>query len=122
MKDFGRRRTAYPLDLTIEELFERGVNIATTIHDYASDESNYGLDLTDAIGSRRWGVGSTLLLGEPGAGKSVAAYEMARAFTGLGILPVVLRASEFKALLSPGHEYAEVMGQALKDAVLGALL
>ena len=116
MLNFGSRRTAYPLDLTIGELFERDVNIATAVYDYASDKGNRGRELTDVITTRNPRFGSILLLGEPGAGKSVAAYEMAQAFEGTGVLPVILRASEFKALLSPGHEYAEVMSQALRGA------
>lgn len=114
--NFGNRRTAYPLDLTIAELFERDVNIVTNVHDYASDKGNNGRVLADAVRGDSPRLTSILLLGEPGAGKSVAAYEVARAFSSEGSFPVILRASEFKALLSPGHEYAEVMSQALKTA------
>lgn len=113
--NFANRRTAYPLDLTIGELFERNVNIVTSVHDYASDKNAGGRILTDALKSASPRLRSMLLLGEPGAGKSVAAYEIARSFAAEGIAPVILRASEFKALLSPGHEYAEVMSQALKS-------
>src|ERR1039457_173807 len=115
--NFANRRTAYPLDLTIGELFERDVNIVTSVHDYASDKSGGGRVLTNVVKGGKSRFRSMLLLGEPGAGKSVAAYEMARAFTDEGITPVILRASEFKSLLSPGHEYAEVMSQALKSTV-----
>jgi predicted MPP superfamily phosphohydrolase len=114
--DFGNRRTAYPLDLTIGELFEREVNIATNVYHYASDKGNDGRALTDITGDENPQFRSILLLGEPGAGKSVAAYEVARAFSSEESFPVILRASEFKALLSPGHEYAEVMSQAVKNA------
>ena len=104
------------MDLTIGELFERDVNIVTNVHDYASDKKGNGRVLTDVMIGRNPRLRSMLLLGEPGAGKSVAAYEIARAYTQEGVTPIILRASEFKALLSPGHEYAEVMSQALKNA------
>jgi hypothetical protein len=113
---FGNRRTAYPLDLTIGELFERDVNIRTDVHDYASDRGDGGQSLTRMIDTSSGRLSSTLLLGEPGAGKSVGAFEIARTMAHGGTFPVILRASEFKALLSPGHEYAEVMSQALRDA------
>jgi Calcineurin-like phosphoesterase len=116
IRNFGKRRTAYPLDLTIQELFERGVNIDTTIRDYASPADEGRRSLTATILAEINQNGSTLILGEPGAGKSVAAYEISQALAATGGVPIVLRASEFKALLSPGHEYAEVMSVALKEA------
>lgn len=116
LQSFGNRRTAYPLDLTISELFERNVNIRTNAHDYASDRGDGGQPLAAVIGAAPERLSSTLLLGEPGAGKSVAAFEIAHGLAIGGAFPVILRASEFKSLLSPGHEYAEVMSQALRDA------
>lgn len=112
LRQFGLRRTAYPLDLTIGELFDRSINIRTTVLDYVS-EGGHADALTNSVGDR---LGSVVVLGEPGAGKSVGAYELARALAKTGAFPVILKASEFKALLSPGHEYAEVMARALKEA------
>jgi hypothetical protein len=117
IRNFGRRRTAYPLDLTIAELFEREVKIDTHARPYVSDRADQGGLLTDLVLHNAKGLSSTLVLGEPGAGKSVAAYEVARAFQNAGLIPVVLRASEFKAVLSPGHEYAEVINTVLKEAL-----
>lgn len=116
LESFESRRTAYPLDLTIGELFERDVNVRTAVHDYASDRGDGGRPLSAVIDAGSQRLSSTLLLGEPGAGKSVAACEIARALAAARVFPVILRASEFKALLSPGHEYAEAMSQALRDA------
>ena len=116
VRSFGHRRTAYPFDLTIQELFERGVSIDTKVRNYVSQSSDHGQALTVEVLASPRRDGSLLILGEPGAGKSVAAYEACRALAKAGVVPVVLRASEFKALLSPGHEYAEVMSVALRDA------
>ncbi len=115
LRNFGMRRTAYPLDLTIRELFERAVNVDTKVVEY-SEVPMSSQRLRDVVIGRAEQQGSVLILGEPGAGKSVAAYEICHALAAADVVPVVLRASEFKALLSPGHEYSEVMGEAMKSA------
>ena len=117
VRSFGNRRTAYPLDLTIRELFEREISIQARVKDLAVSHNVGGgqaLSETAITGSSHGKA--TLILGEPGTGKSVAAYELTRALSSMGVIPIILRASEFKALLSPGHEYAEVMKTALGTA------
>jgi hypothetical protein len=69
----GTRRTAYPLDLSIAELHERGVYVPATFTDPAGQGERIDVDrLADQIMSRK----SALILGEPGSGKSVAAYAL----------------------------------------------
>jgi hypothetical protein len=109
--------------LTIRELFERYVSIDTIIRDYTSPANENRRSLADAVLAEEEAQSrgsSTLVLGEPGSGKSVGAFEVSQALVKVGVAPVVLRASEFKALLSPGHEYAEVMNVAVKEAATWA--
>ena len=113
MASFGNRRTAFPLDLSVQELFARRVNVPTSVVEEGPLSQPHLL--TQAVGEQS--VGACLLLGEPGAGKSVAAFELASDLAERGLLPVVIRASEFKALLSPGHDKAEVMLRAVQGAL-----
>lgn len=69
----GARRTAYPLDLSIAELHNRGLYVPATFSDPAGGVSSQQVDHLAAkveVGS------SVLILGEPGSGKSVASYAL----------------------------------------------
>ncbi len=69
----GARRTAYPLDLSIAQLHGRGVYVPASFTDQARDLAGVGVDhLVGEITAQR----SVLILGEPGSGKSVAAYAL----------------------------------------------
>jgi hypothetical protein len=71
----GARRTAYPLDLSIAELHDRGLYVPATFA-----KTTPGADsLTVVEIAREVGAGSSvLILGEPGSGKSVASYALLR--------------------------------------------
>ncbi|MEV3920813.1 metallophosphoesterase [Actinomadura coerulea] len=74
VRGIGARRTAYPLDMSIAELYERGLYIDTGLRDIAGGgEAGLGRLEDEAAGDR-----CVLLLGEPGSGKSVAAYALLR--------------------------------------------
>jgi predicted phosphodiesterase len=69
----GARRTAYPLDLSIAELHARGVYVPASFTDIVGDAESVGVDhLATQLSAQR----SVLILGEPGSGKSVAAYAL----------------------------------------------
>jgi len=90
----GRRRTAYPLDMSLGELHEAGLVIQPRLRKYhqrAADGGTHNVDaLIDGLGRGE----SILLLGEPGSGKSLTMYELAVACRAHGLLPLPLRAVE----------------------------
>lgn len=69
----GARRTAYPLDLSIAELHNRGLYVPATFSDPAKGLSHLRVD--DLAAKIEAGT-SILVLGEPGSGKSVASYAL----------------------------------------------
>jgi nucleoside phosphorylase len=90
----GRRRTAYPLDLSIAELHDEDLLVATV-----SKVGRRTADVTAADHATELAQGrSSLLLGEPGAGKTVALYEIAQACIAQGLLPIVCRARHLAEL------------------------
>lgn len=90
----GRRRTAYPLDLSIAELYEEDLLIETPTKAGRRKPDITAADL--AVQLRRGE--SSLLLGEPGAGKTVALYQVAQACIAQGLLPIVVRARDLGRL------------------------
>lgn len=92
-----RRRTAYPLDLSLGELVASDLAVDTRIERYSLAPHATGptIDrLPDILGSGR----SCLLLGEPGAGKTLVLYRAALACEAAGLVPIVLRAGDIDQL------------------------
>jgi hypothetical protein len=98
----GARRTAYPLDLSIAELHDRGVYVPATFAGYTGDRA--GINAGDLAAQAVAGQ-SILILGEPGSGKSVAAYALLKAMQALDAPALVLRVSELPEALDdvPGR-------------------
>ncbi|GAB3458238.1 NACHT domain-containing protein [Actinophytocola sediminis] len=93
----GARRTAYPLDLSIAELHERGVYVPATFSDLTGDTRSADVDFLTA---RLEGNRSVLILGEPGSGKSVAAYALLAQLR-RRTPAVAARVSELRTALDP---------------------
>ncbi len=71
LRAIGARRTAYPTDLTIAELDERGVLIEPRLFEFQRRDGTFDISsLVTGLGEG----GNTLVLGEPGAGKTVLVY------------------------------------------------
>lgn len=93
----GRRRTAYPLDMSLGELVRSGLAVDTRIEHYSPRGQSPGpatVQLPGVLGSGR----SCLVLGEPGAGKTLVLYRVALACAEAGLVPVVLRAGDVEQL------------------------
>lgn len=94
----GRRRTAYPLDMSLAELRNGQLLLDPLVARYHEPEARrpaYGSSaITNALAEGK----SVLLLGEPGAGKSVAFYSIALACRDMGLIPLAVRATDFEEL------------------------
>ncbi|MGH8545694.1 MAG: metallophosphoesterase [Gammaproteobacteria bacterium] len=80
VEEFGRARTAFPTDLSLAELHNQGLVVESRFRAYevaslTADESVVRLD--DIVARVETGH-NVLILGRPGAGKSVTMYELAR--------------------------------------------
>ncbi|GAA1338595.1 hypothetical protein [Saccharothrix algeriensis] len=106
---FGARRTACPLDLSIAELHDRGLCVPPVC---ADDGLGREGPLVDAVVAEVAADRSVLVLGEPGSGKSVAAYAVLRVLRS-SVPAVAVRGGELRELIDdPGrfpalHEAAE---------------
>ncbi len=89
----GRRRTAYPLDMSLGELLHSDLAIDTRIEHYSSADRAGGSAVVSLAAALRTGR-SCLLLGEPGAGKTFVLYRTAIACVAAGLVPLVLRAGD----------------------------
>jgi hypothetical protein len=96
----GRRRTAYPLDMSLAELHEAGLFVEAGLVRYHERATRRGsCSIEDIIEALRAGR-SVLLLGEPGSGKTLTLYETARRGAQRGLLPITLRARDHRELLT----------------------
>lgn len=88
---FGRRRTAFPLDMTLADLVARRVAIPPRIKDRTqrTAEMNPSKVLRRLRGNR-----SAVLLGMPGSGKSMALLQFATAWASAKVTPVLLRIAD----------------------------
>ncbi|MFA1545011.1 hypothetical protein [Actinomadura chokoriensis] len=99
VRDLGRRRTAYPLDMSLHQLHNASVLIGTRVVRY-HERGRGGQELTLEPVLRGLGEGrSALLLGEPGGGKSVALYDAVQQSLDMGLLPFPVRARDRAELL-----------------------
>jgi hypothetical protein len=92
----GRRRTAYPLDLSLAELVRSDLFVGTALMRYGDDEGHrYApAEIATALAAGR----SCLLLGDPGAGKSLMLYKIAVECTFQDLKPIVVRAGDLPQL------------------------
>jgi hypothetical protein len=113
LTQLGRRRTAYPLDMSLDELAKSDLFVQPRISRYGSPPSSDGgqpiTDLVRTLAAKQ----SCLLLGEPGAGKSLSLYWVASRCAQAGQVPIVLRAQDAVDFFnSPAWEQ-------IKDRVVG---
>ncbi|MEU5784605.1 hypothetical protein [Micromonospora lupini] len=88
----GRRRTAYPLDLSLAELHRMDLFVPGRMTRYHERNPETGEHAVAAlIASLRHGE-SVLLLGEPGSGKSLSLYGATLELQQAGLIPIPLRA------------------------------
>ncbi|MEU4560190.1 hypothetical protein AB0F72_17540 [Actinoplanes sp. NPDC023936] len=88
---FGRRRTAFPLDMTLADLIERRIAIAPRIVDRTRRDA---ATTPSAILGRMHPKRSAVMLGAPGAGKSMALLQAAAAWSTATVTPVLLRITD----------------------------
>jgi hypothetical protein len=100
LRRLGRRRTAYPLDMSLEQLQQAGLIVPVKLGRYHERQaSRQASHLEEIVGCLR--AGSTvLLLGEPGAGKTLAMYQLATACVEAGLTPIPLRARDTAEVLA----------------------
>ncbi|GAA2686907.1 MULTISPECIES: AAA family ATPase [Actinosynnema] len=105
----GKRRTAFPLDLSIAELHRRGLYVRASFT---------GPDLVAATGVSSVAAEvlagcSVLLLGEPGSGKSVTAYALLRELRRVAPAIAVRVSGLREALDGSGPEWAVALRAAV---------
>jgi hypothetical protein len=100
LRRLGRRRTAYPLDMSLEQLQQAGLIVPVKLGRYHERQaSRQPCNLDEILGCLQEGS-SVLLLGEPGAGKTLAMYQLATACVDAGLTPVPVRARDTAELLA----------------------
>ncbi|MFI6332459.1 hypothetical protein ACIBBG_29640 [Micromonospora chersina] len=113
----GRRRTAYPLDLSLAELHRMELFVAGRLVPYHERDPETGERAVVALVDRLRHGESVLLLGEPGSGKSLSLYGVALALQQVGLLPIPLRALDAVEVLG-GLREAGLDPAAVADVVI----
>lgn len=109
----GARRTAYPLDLSIAELHNRGLYVPATFSGLAGGERALGIE---RLAADIQSGSSVLILGEPGSGKSVASYALVSQLR-RGTPTIVARVSDLRRALgaaAPSSDLAVALRRANK--------
>ncbi|HXT90747.1 MAG TPA: hypothetical protein VN714_15955, partial [Trebonia sp.] len=100
LRRLGRRRTAYPLDMSLEQLQQAGLIVPVKLGRYHERQaSRQASHLAEVVGCLQDGS-SVLLLGEPGAGKTLAIYQLAIACIEAGLTPIPVRARDTAEVLA----------------------
>jgi hypothetical protein len=100
LRRLGRRRTAYPLDMSLEQLQQAGLIVPVKLGRYHERQaSRQASHLAEIVECLRAGS-SVLLLGEPGAGKTLAMYQLATACLEAGMTPIPIRARDTAEVLA----------------------
>jgi hypothetical protein len=100
MRRLGRRRTAYPLDMSLEQLQQAGLIVPVKLGRYHERQASRQSSRLDEVVGCLEGGSSVLLLGEPGAGKTLAMYQLATACAEAGLTPIPVRARETAEVLA----------------------
>jgi hypothetical protein len=94
LRRLGRRRTAYPLDMSLEQLQQAGLIVPVKLGRYHERQaSRQASHLEEIVGCLESGS-SVLLLGEPGAGKTLTMYQLAAACAEAGLTAIPIRARD----------------------------
>jgi hypothetical protein len=100
LRRLGRRRTAYPLDMSLEQLQTAGLIVPVKLDRYHERLApRQPSDLAEVVGSLERGR-TVLLLGEPGSGKTLAIYQLAHACLAAGLTPIPIRARDIAEVLA----------------------
>jgi hypothetical protein len=100
VRRLGRRRTAYPLDMSLEQLQQAGLIVPVKLGRYHERQaSRQSSPLEEIVGCLDSGS-TVLLLGEPGAGKTLAMYQLATACAQAGLTPIPIRARDTAEVLA----------------------
>ncbi|MEA2901691.1 MAG: hypothetical protein QOH36_1578 [Actinomycetota bacterium] len=108
LRRYGRRRTAFPTDLSLSELADAKLVVLPRFGHAAAPQRSVAADELIIGMAKRENV---LLLGSPGIGKSVALYELAQLARVRGITPLVYRLSELRRLFASGEEFASLQNK-----------
>ncbi|MEW2331833.1 hypothetical protein AB0880_29025 [Micromonospora chersina] len=114
----GRRRTAYPLDLSLAELHRMELFVPGRLVPYHEGNPETGERAVVTLVDRLRHGESVLLLGEPGSGKSLSLYGVALALQQAGLLPIPLRALDAVEVLGDLREAGLDPGAAADVVVL----
>lgn len=100
VRRLGRRRTAYPLDMSLEQLQKAELIVPVQLGRYHERQpSRQASGLEEVVACLENGS-SVLLLGEPGAGKTLAMYQLATACAEASLTPIPLRARDTAEVLA----------------------
>jgi len=100
MRRLGRRRTAYPLDMSLEQLQQAGLIVPVKLGRYHERQASRQSSPLEEIVGCLDGGSTVLLLGEPGAGKTLAMYQLATACAEAGLTPIPVRARDTAEVLA----------------------
>jgi hypothetical protein len=100
MRRLGRRRTAYPLDMSLEQLQRAGLIVPVKLGRYHERQASRQSSPLEEIVGCLDGGSTVLLLGEPGAGKTLAMYQLATACAEAGLTPIPVRARDTAEVLA----------------------
>ncbi len=100
LRRLGRRRTAYPLDMSLEQLQQAGLIVPVKLGRYHERQASRQPSGLDEIVRCLEDGSSVLLLGEPGAGKTLAMYQLATACLEAGLTPIPVRARDTAEVLA----------------------
>ncbi len=100
LRRLGRRRTAYPLDMSLEQLQQAGLIVPVKLGRYHERQASRQASHPEEIVGCLQGGSSVLLLGEPGAGKTLAMYQLATACAEAGLTPIPIRARDTAEVLA----------------------
>ena len=113
----GRRRTAYPLDLSLAELHRLDLFVPSRLTRYHEGDSWVGERAVAALVAALERGESVLLLGEPGSGKSLSLYGVAIALQRAGRRPIPVRALETEEVVG-GADWTALGPASLENAVV----
>lgn len=105
----GRRRTAYPLDMSLAELHRLEIFVMSKISVYHRRPNTAVEQSVELLSRQLQANRCVLLLGEPGTGKTLTLYEVALACRSEGKRPIPLRAVDIKDFLA-GADWPKLDG------------
>lgn len=109
LRKLGRRRTTFPTDLSTAQVVDMELVVPA--------RTQTGIEVIDAID--RLGTDSTLILGDPGSGKTILAYTLAKHWLTNGLLPIAVDLRDVGDVATSIDQLLEDLFQG--DAIAGHL-